>query len=125
MLIKILVKSVCNISRSLGNNEVGQRKLLVFGIFYSFWTSRRLLSSSTALVYILYPLFLGSVIYDNKFETKEIKFEPRIKYPKNIGIRPCVSTFPLLNIFCSNKLLFLYLTKRNQKCQNKKKAEKC
>ena len=50
MLIKTLVKGVCNISRSLGNNEVGQRKLLVFGIFHSFWMSRRLLSSSTALV---------------------------------------------------------------------------
>ena len=29
-------------------------------------------------------LFLGIVMYDNEFETKELKFEPRIKLNHNI-----------------------------------------
>ena len=31
-----------------------------------------------------FPLFLGTEMYDNEFETKKIKFKPRIKLNHNI-----------------------------------------
>ena len=50
MLIKILIKSVCNISRSLGNNVMEQRKRLVFWNVLLILDKSTTVSSSTALV---------------------------------------------------------------------------
>ena len=36
------------------------------------------------LKFYLFIIFLGIAMYDNEFETKELKFEPRIKLNHNI-----------------------------------------